>query len=144
MYKLGEGPLYCFYTPYHLCHFEVPYTAARAAIFQDAAIAPLGAPLVDVVATAKRDLKAGEVLDGIGFYMTYGQAENSDVCRVENLLPMGLSEGATLKRDLPIDTVLTFDDVSLPDGRLCDELWTEQNEKFFSEGAARAIAGGAK
>ena len=48
LYKLGEGPLYCFYTPYHLCHFEVPNTVARAVLFGDAAIAPIGAPLVEV------------------------------------------------------------------------------------------------
>ena len=42
LYKLGEGPIYCFYTPYHLCHFEVPTTIARAALFHDAMIAPLG------------------------------------------------------------------------------------------------------
>ena len=49
LYKLGTGPLYCYYTPYHLCHFEVPFTAARAVLFSDAAIAPLGAYIDDVV-----------------------------------------------------------------------------------------------
>ena len=87
LYKLGEGPLYCFYTPYHLCHFEVPNTVARAVLFNDAAITPLAGPLVDVVATAKIDLTAGQVLDGMGCYMTYGQCENSDVARREGLLP---------------------------------------------------------
>lgn len=38
LYKLGPGPVYCFYTPYHLCHFEVPNTVARAVLFGDAAI----------------------------------------------------------------------------------------------------------
>src|SRR5699024_6372852 len=68
LYKLGEGPYYCFYTPYHLCHFEVPNTAARAALFNDAAIAPEGAPSVEVVTIAKKDLKAGQKIDGIGHY----------------------------------------------------------------------------
>ena len=52
LYKLGKGPLYSFYTPYHLCHFEVPLTVARAVLFGDATIAPVGAPTVEVVATA--------------------------------------------------------------------------------------------
>lgn len=130
LYKLGTGPLYCFYTPYHLCHFEVPNTVARAVLFGDAALTPLGAPCVDVVATAKIDLEAGQVLDGIGYYMTYGLCENSDVVRAENLLPIGLAEGCRLKRDIPKDQVLTLDDVELPEGRLCDKLWAEQNAYF--------------
>jgi predicted homoserine dehydrogenase-like protein len=130
LYKLGEGPLYCFYTPYHLCHFEVHNTVARAVLFGDATIAPLGAPLVDVVTAAKIDLKAGQVLDGIGYYMTYGLCENTDVVCKENLLPIGLAEGCTLKRDIPKDQILTVDDVAFPEGRLCDRLYAEQNEYF--------------
>ena len=100
LYKLGPGPLYVFYRPYHLCHFEVPSTLARAVLFGDATIAPLDRPRVEVVTTAKRDLRAGEVLDGIGFYMTYGLAENADAATGEGLLPMGVAEGCRLKRDV--------------------------------------------
>ncbi|MGQ9610176.1 MAG: NAD(P)H-dependent oxidoreductase [bacterium] len=132
LYKLGTGPLYCFYTPYHLCHFEVPNTVARAVLFQDAAIAPLGRPFVDVVATAKIDLKEGQVLDGIGYYMTYGQCENSDIVNAENLLPMGIAEGCILKRDISKDQVLKYDDIELPKGRLCDKLRAQQYDYFFS------------
>lgn len=132
LYKLGEGPLYSFYTPYHLCHFEVPLSVARAVLFQDAVMAPLGGPIVDVVTTAKTDLKAGEILDGIGYYLTYGQCENSEVTQAENLLPLGLAEGCRLKRDIPKDQVLTYNDVELPKGRLCDKLRAEQNTYFTS------------
>ncbi|NJN15542.1 MAG: NAD(P)-dependent oxidoreductase [Oscillochloris sp.] len=133
LYKLGEGPLYTFYTPYHLCHFEVQNTVARAVDFHDATIAPRGAPTVDVVATAKIDLKAGQTLDGIGWYMTYGQAENADVVFRERLLPMGLAEGCILKRDISRDGVLTYDDVELPAGRLADALREEQNQYFAQQ-----------
>jgi predicted homoserine dehydrogenase-like protein len=132
LYKLGVGPLYCFYTPYHLCHFEVHNTVARAVLFTDAAVTPLGRPYVDVVATAKIDLKAGQVLDGMGYYMTYGQAENADVAYSQNLLPMGLAEGCRLKRDLPKDQVLTYADVELPADRLVDKLRAEQNARFLA------------
>lgn len=131
LYKLGEGPLYCFYTPYHLCHFEVPTTVARAVLFNDAALTPLGKPYVDVVATAKIDLKAGQIIDGIGYYMTYGEGENSEVVQAQNLLPMGLAEGCRLTRDVPKDQTLTYDDVELPEGRLVDKLRAEQNSRFF-------------
>ena len=139
LYKLGEGPLYSFYTPYHLCHFEVPLSVARAVLFQDPVMAPLGAPYVDVVTTAKIDLKAGETLDGIGFYMTYGQCENSEVVQAENLLPMGLAEGCRLKRDIPKDQVLTYEDVELPENRLCDKLRAEQNAHFASAKTPAAV-----
>jgi predicted homoserine dehydrogenase-like protein len=130
LYKLGEGPLYCFYTPYHLCHFEVPNTVARAVLFGDATITPLGAPQVDVVATAKVDLKAGQIIDGLGHYLTYGLCENSDVVRNQNLLPIGLAEGCSLRREIPKDQVLTVADVSFPENRLCDRLRDEQNKHF--------------
>ncbi|MBG1242643.1 NAD(P)H-dependent oxidoreductase [Nostoc sp. NZL] len=133
LYKLGEGPLYSFYTPYHLCHFEVPLSVARAVLFGDAVMSPLAGPLVDVVTTAKIDLKAGETLDGIGYYMTYGQCENSDIVQQQNLLPIGLAEGCRLKQDITKDQVLTYEDVELPEGRLCDQLRTEQNNYFASE-----------
>lgn len=140
LYKLGKGPLYCFYTPYHLCHFEVPNTVARAVLFNDAAIAPIAGPRVDVVATAKKNLKKGEILDGMGYYMTYGQAENSEVVRAQNLLPIGLAEGCRLMRDITKDEVLTFTDVELPPGRLCDELWQQQNEHFGYTSQSTAVA----
>jgi predicted homoserine dehydrogenase-like protein len=133
LYKLGEGPLYCFYTPYHLCHFEVPNTVARAVLFKDAAIAPFGGPCVDVIAAAKIDLKAGQVLDGMGHYMTYGLCENADIVRNQKLLPIGLAEGCTLQRDIPKDKVLSTDDVIIPHGRLCDRLRDEQNRYFYDQ-----------
>src|SRR5690242_15592587 len=131
LYKLGPGPLYCFYWPYHLCHFEVPFTIARAVIFGDAAIAPLGPPCVDVVAAAKKDLKAGEVLDGLGHYMTYGLCENAQIVHAQRLLPIGLAEGCRLRRNVARDQVLAYDDVELPPYRLCDKLRLDQDVLFF-------------
>jgi predicted homoserine dehydrogenase-like protein len=129
-FKMGEGPLYVFYTPYHLPHLEGPLTAARAVLFQDAAVAPLAGPVCDVITLAKRDLKAGELLDGIGGFTCYGVLENSDVCQTEDLLPMGLSEGCHLKRDISRDQAITYDDVEVPEGRLADKLRAEQNAYF--------------
>lgn len=129
LYKLGPGPLYSFYTPYHLCHFEVPLSAARVALFRDVVLAPVR-PMVDVITLAKVDLKAGQTLDAIGGYLTYGQCEKYPVSRAENLLPQGLAEGCTLKRDLPRDTAITYDDVEVPPGRLCDQLRAEQDALF--------------
>ena len=138
LYKLGAGPLYCFYTPYHLCHFEVPTTVARAVLFHDAAVTPLGGPRVEVITTAKMDLNEGQQLDGIGWYMTYGQCENYDVARAQNLLPIGLAEGCLLKRHIPKDQVITYEDVERPAGRICDKLRAEQEAYFTASRAATA------
>jgi predicted homoserine dehydrogenase-like protein len=136
LYKLGEGPLYSFYTPYHLCHFEVPLSVARAVLFRDPVMVPLGRPMVDVVATAKTDLRAGDTLDGLGGYSTYGQCENAEIAHTQRLLPMGLADGCRLKRDVRQDQVLNYEDVELPAGRLCDRLRAEQDAHFFATDAA--------
>ena len=129
-FKLGQGPLYLFYVPWHLPHAEAPLTAARAAIFHDAAVAPLGAPVCDVVTVAKRDLHAGEVLDGSGGFTCYGLIENARAARDDALLPMGLSEGCELLTDVAVDQPITYDHVRVPDGRLVDRLRERQDELF--------------
>ena len=129
-FKMGDGPLYAFYVPYHLPHLEVPLTAARAVLFQDATVAPLAGPVCEVITVAKRDLEAGEVLDGIGGFTCYGVIENAEVSQAENLLPMGLSEECSLTRDIRKDQAITYADVELPSGRLCDKLRTEQDANF--------------
>ena len=133
LYKMGDGPLYSFFTPYHLVHFEVPAAIARVVLFRDHLAKPLGGPVVEVCACAKRDLTAGETLDDYGMYMTYGEAVNADeMCRMK-YLPEGLVEGCVLKRDIPKDAVITYDDVSLPPGRLADQLRGEQYRMFKGE-----------
>lgn len=132
-YKRGDGPLYSFYTPYHICHLELPISIARVALFRDNVIAPAGPPIVDVVAIAKRPLKAGETVDGLGGYMTYGECENADIAQRERLLPIGLAEHCTLTQDVEKDQALTYGDVILPEGRLCDRLRREQDERFFGQ-----------
>ena len=133
LYKMGEGPLYPFFIPYHLVHFEVPNAIARVVLFRDSVAQPLGGPVVEVCALAKRDLKAGEVLDDFGMYMTYGEAVNADEMSAKRYLPEGLVEGCKLKADLRKDAVITYDDVSLPPNRLADRLRAEQYRHFRGE-----------
>jgi predicted homoserine dehydrogenase-like protein len=133
LYKMGPGPLYSFFIPYHLVHFEAPNAIARAVLFRDATTKPLGGPVVEVCAVAKRDLKAGEVLDDYGMYMTYGEAVNADEMSAGRYLPEGLVEGCRLKRGIAKDAVISYDDVVLPAGRLADRLRAEQYRKFRGE-----------
>lgn len=130
LYKLGTGPYYLFYTPYHLCHFEVPMTIARAALFQDAALAPIGAPQVAVISRAKKDLQPGEILDDIGGFAYYGECEKAEIAAREDLLPVGLAEGCRMKRAVAKDQYLTFADVEIPKGRLIDTAFEEQQRMF--------------
>jgi predicted homoserine dehydrogenase-like protein len=129
-YKMGEGPVYTFYRPFHLGPLETVQSIARAVLLHDAAAAPLGGPVTEVVATAKRALKVGERLDGIGGFTVYGMLENIVTARQERLLPMGLSDGAVLIRDVAEDMPVTFDDVDVPADRLATRLWHEQVTHF--------------
>jgi predicted homoserine dehydrogenase-like protein len=133
LYKMGPGPLYSFFIPYHLVHFEVPNAIARAVLFRDPVAKPLAGPVVEVCAVAKRDLKAGEVLDDYGMYMTYGEAVNSEEMSACRYLPEGLVQGCMLTRDIVKDAVITYDDIMLPAGRLADRLRAEQYRKFRGE-----------
>ncbi|PNU04764.1 NAD(P)H-dependent oxidoreductase [Novosphingobium guangzhouense] len=132
LYKLGKGPYYCFYTPYHLCHFEVPNSIARAALFGDPVLTPMGGPKVGVIALAKQDLAAGDLIADFGGFEVYGVAENHDVIEAAGLLPVGLALGTRLRRPVPRDTPLTFDDVVFPPDRLIDRLYAQQREHFPS------------
>lgn len=129
-FKMGDGPLYVFYTPYHLPHVQIATTVARAVLFHDATVTPLGKPSCEVITVAKRDLKKGEILDGIGGFTCYGMIDNSSTCRKEDLLPMGLSEGCRLTVDVRRDQAVAYSDVQLPQRRLCDKLKDEQSAYF--------------
>jgi predicted homoserine dehydrogenase-like protein len=133
LYKLGDGPLYPFWIPYHLPHIETPNAIARVALFGDELARPLDGPSVEVCAVAKRDLKAGEVLDDYGMFMTYGEAVNAAEMSERRLLPEGLVEGCKLLRDVAKDEVLTYNDVELPAGRIADQLRAEQYRHFRGE-----------
>jgi predicted homoserine dehydrogenase-like protein len=133
LYKMGDGPLYSFFLPYHLVHFEVPTAIARVALFRDTVAKPIGGPVAEVCAVAKRDLKAGEVLDDYGMYMTYGEAVNAEEMCNNRYLPEGLVEGCVLTRDVPKDAVITYYDVTLPPNRLADQLRAEQYRHFRGE-----------
>jgi predicted homoserine dehydrogenase-like protein len=133
LYKMGAGPLYPFWTPYHLVHFEAPNAIARVVLFGDEVAPPLAGPVVEVCAVAKRDLHAGERLDEYGMYMTYGEAVNVEEMSGRRYLPEGLVEGCALLRAVPKDSVLTYDDVELPPGRLADRLRAEQYRHFRGE-----------
>jgi len=137
-YKLGDGPFYVFYTPFHLPHIQLPSTIARAVLHRDPTVAPLSGPSCEVVTVAKRDLKAGETLDGVGGFCAYGLIENRATARAINALPIAMSDDCVLLRDIAKDDVVSFDDVRLPAPRLVDQLWQEQVQRWPAPADERA------
>ena len=86
--------------------------------------------MCDTIIYAKRDLKAGERLDGMGGFTCYGLVDNYAACSAGNYLPIALSVDCRLKRDVPKDRPISYVDVELPRGRKCDELRAEQVDRF--------------
>ena len=129
-YKLGDGPFYVFYTPFHLPHLQIASTIGRAVVDHDATVAPIGGPVCEVISVAKCDLKTGERLDGIGGFSTYGLIDNAASARAMNALPIGLSDGCVLRRNIAKDSVISFDDVDQVLGGVAHSLWKEQSARW--------------
>jgi predicted homoserine dehydrogenase-like protein len=139
-YKLGDGPFYVFYTPFHLPHLQIVSTIARAVIHRDATVAPIGGPVSEVVSVAKQDLKAGDRLDGVGGFSAYGLIDNAPAARAIGALPIGLSEGCVLRHPVRKDEVISFDDLEAPPHGLPAVLWREQNDRWPLEPLASKTA----
>ncbi len=138
--KLGKGPLYSFYIPYHLTVLEVPLSIARVALFRDEIIVPRNEIVVDVVAIAKTDLVEGDVIDDLGGYKTYGVCDNATTAVQEKLLPMGIAEGAVMKRAVKKDQAITYADVQLPEERTAIELRMAQDKHFVDSSPIKLSA----
>jgi predicted homoserine dehydrogenase-like protein len=110
--SMGEGPYYTFYRPYHLASIEAPRSIGMAIINQEPGLQPT-TWIAEVVGHAKKDLGKGEIVDGIGGFNSYGVTY--PVSEAENLVPLGLLEGAEVVNDIKQGDPITFDDVNLPE-----------------------------
>jgi predicted homoserine dehydrogenase-like protein len=120
--KMGPGPYYALHRPFHLASLEVPVSVARAALDGEVTMQARGAPAVECVAVAKRDLAAGEQLDGIGGETVYGLAEEAGRARAARAVPIGLVAGARTRREVPKGQTLTEEDVQLDEGSVVVQL----------------------
>lgn len=115
--KMGEGPDYFFFRPFHLVQFEVPMTVAEVALDRMALGTPVDRPVAEVPAVAKKGLEPGEQLDGIGGYCCYGLADT--VSGADGLLPVGLAAHGRITRRLAADEPIPLDAVELdPEGEI--------------------------
>ncbi|MFQ5460772.1 MAG: homoserine dehydrogenase, partial [Anaerolineae bacterium] len=134
-YKMGDGPYYLFYRPYHLCHLETPRAIALAALFGKSVLDPTYGRVADVYAHAKRDVAAGEKVDhGIGGDQFYGLIERCRTADVDGRVPIALLEAegevrAVARRPMRRDEALRWDDVEIPDTELV-RLFRQQQEEL--------------
>ncbi|MDP0492205.1 MAG: homoserine dehydrogenase [Verrucomicrobiota bacterium JB023] len=126
-YKLGDGPEYLLYRPYHLCHLETP-KAIMAAV-KGSPILTTDSRTCDVYAFAKQDLPAGTpIRHAIGSAEVYGLVEPHNTERIPIVL---LEETAVLKQSIGKDEPISPRHLDLPPGRLTT-LWTQQ-EKILKQ-----------
>ena len=127
--SMGDGPNYVLFRPYHLCSLETPMSVARLELFGEPTIIPTaGAPYSETVTLAKKDMKTGEYLDGIGAYTVYGGFYSFKQAQAENALPLGLVNKKTrLLTDVKKGQLITYDMVTLDSDSILYKLRMEQD-----------------
>jgi predicted homoserine dehydrogenase-like protein len=128
----GTGGYAAFYRPFHLCGIETPTSVAEAALLGRATAAARPTPVADVIAVAKRDLRAGDVLDGSGGKNVRAIVERTEVARAERLLPEGLAYRVPVRRDVAQGEPITYDMVDLSDDSLAVRLRRQQDELWIA------------
>ena len=128
--QVGPGPNYTLFRPYHLTSLETPMSVARIVQFGVPSIVPkLGAPYSETTTIAKKDMKAGEMLDGIGGYTVYGGFYSFKDAQAKNALPLGLVNKKTkLKTDVKAGELITYDMVDLDEDSYILKLRREQDK----------------
>jgi predicted homoserine dehydrogenase-like protein len=112
----GSDGYYNMYTPYHLVTNEIPLSIVSAVEFGHPTIVPKLGLVTEVFGAAKRQLKAGEVIDGAGGSTVYALNDLYTTAQAENVVPLGLLTGAKLLRDVPTDAAITYDMVEILTG----------------------------
>lgn len=113
----GNGKYWALYRPYHLCNLEAPISVVRVALDQEITLATYRKPTAETVACAKTDLKPGTRIDGLGGFTVYGFIDSAERSKSENMLPLGLAVGATLKREVKMGQPVRYEDVDLDESQ---------------------------
>ena len=125
------------YRPYHMIGLELGVSIASAVLRREATGAPTGFR-GDVVTTAKKDLRAGDTLDGEGGYTVFGKLAPAHISLDRNALPLGLAHGAKLIRDVPKDQTVSWDDVTLDESQFAVQIRRQLETEFRAEHAVAA------
>lgn len=131
---MGPGPLWTLYRPYHLCNLETPLSVAKAVIDGETTIVPLDGPVSECITVAKKDMKAGEFLDGIGGYTTYGSIATAKETYEKGYVVYGLVNKKTrLKKDAEKGELITLDMIEPDTSTMLYRLRREQ-DKMYNNG----------
>lgn len=127
--SMGDGPNYAIYRPYHLTSLETPITIYNAIVEKEATIVPEKGQVSDTVTVAKRDLKAGEILEGIGGKSVFGTITSHADQKQRNLLPIAMITKKTkLKVDVKKDELITMDMVELDEEHIITKIRRKQDK----------------
>ncbi|AZO71026.1 MULTISPECIES: homoserine dehydrogenase [unclassified Mesorhizobium] len=107
--KVGKGPYFTIFRPYHLTSLEVPLSAARAVVYKRADMEPLDHPVAEAVAVAKTNLGTGQSLGMIGENDYRGFAMTWEDARAKGALPLGLAERAKVVKPVKAGDFLTYE-----------------------------------
>jgi predicted homoserine dehydrogenase-like protein len=125
------------YRPYHMIGLELGVSVAAAVLRHEATGSPTGFR-GDVVTTSKKQLRAGDTLDGEGGYTVFGKLAPAHLSLERNALPLGLAHGAKLIRDVPKDQTVSWDDVELDESLLAVKFRRELEKEFRAESVTAA------
>ncbi|TBL81676.1 NAD(P)H-dependent oxidoreductase [Paenibacillus thalictri] len=136
--KMGDGPNYVLFRPFHLTSLETPLSIAKAYFHKEATIAPYAGLVAETVSVAKKTLKPGDVLDGIGCFTAYGRIMTAEDQRKTGALPLGLiGPNIRLKREVAQDQLITFDDIEIVESNMILRLREMMMEQLLASGASR-------
>ena len=120
-YKMGDGPDYFFFRPYHLVHLELPMTIAELVLDNEPLVTVDAPHVAEVIAIAKKDLTVGEDLDCIGGFSAYGHIDTAE--NAAGYLPVGLVEYASMTGVVPQDDPIPLSAVQLDESTTVVREW---------------------
>ena len=112
------GKYWALYRPYHMANLETPISILRAFFYNEETLATHDVPAAETITMAKRNLKAGEKIDYLGGYTVYGSIDKAEVARKEGILPLGLSVGATIIKDIKQGSPIHYSEVELNEDQM--------------------------
>ena len=128
--QMGPGPFYLFYRPYHLGHIEAMACVVEAYLHKSARLQPKYGMKTNVFAYAKKDLKTGDSLDGMGGYAAYGLIENLEDDQLNPGIPICIAEQMKLKNPVGRNQKILLKDLDFDQNDPAYKLYLKACEAF--------------